>query len=147
MASERSPYAEKLRVALDCDGWSLNKLARELAARTGNAVETERSAIRGYLKNSTPRPERAQLIADIMEMPELAVVENQSGRARVEARLEEGLERAAEILDNQKDALATQKQILAQLKVLAEGQQALRESLESPPVRGRSAPSRSRRQG
>lgn len=131
---EESDYAGKLRLALECEDWSINKLARELAGRTGNAVGTERSAIRGYLKEAKPQPWRAELIADIMGMPELASVENarQSGSARLERRLEEGLDRAVAILEGQKTALATQDAMLDRLQGIEDELRALRESLEAP---------------
>ena len=115
---QESGYAAKLRVAVECDGWSINKLAKELAAMTGNSVETERSAIRGYLKDATPRPARARMIAEIMGVPELGVAENprRSGVARLEDRLAAIAEANDELLAGQQKALLRQDDLLAELR-------------------------------
>ena len=84
-------YAARLRHALDRDGWSQLRLVKALAERTGNAVDSERSAVRGYLQGNLPRPARAKLIAEITEDPALAQVEDprRSGAARIEDHLEQ----------------------------------------------------------
>lgn len=95
---EDDSYANRLRAAIERDGWSQARLIRELAARTGNAAESERSAVRGYLAGAQPRPERAALIAEITAVPELATVERRSATARLEGRLEELAANDAELL-------------------------------------------------
>lgn len=76
-------YADKLKVALECDDWSQAKLVKELAARTGNAPESERSALRGYLRGSVPRPDRAELIAEIMGSQSLLLLLILAGQGRL----------------------------------------------------------------
>jgi hypothetical protein len=118
-------YTDKLREALDREGWSQGRLVRELAARTGNAVQSERSAVRGYLDGAKPRPERAALIAEIVGVPDLAEVEHRSAAARLEARLEElGTNDAA---------------ILASLQELREAVVELRAALRTAPKQSRAA--------
>ena len=102
MAADPPTYAARLRIALERDGWSQLRLVRGLADRTGNAVDSERSAVRGYLKGNLPRPERAQLIAEITGVPELGVVDDP--RRSATARFEEHLAR----LEAHQEALATE---------------------------------------
>ena len=89
MAAEEDTYAARLRKALERDGWSQGRLAKELAAATGNARESERSAVQGYLRGSHPSSKRAKLIAQITGVGELAFVNaRRSAAARLEDRLE-----------------------------------------------------------
>lgn len=74
MAASKSDYAERLDAALKLSGLSARQLAKELAARTGNAVQDERSAIYRYKKTTEPTPERAALLADILDAPYLRTV-------------------------------------------------------------------------
>lgn len=133
MATAEPTYSERLRSALERDGWSQLRLVRELAARTGNAVDSERSAVRGYLRGNMPRPERARMIAEITGLPDLAKVEDP--RRSTAARLDDHLESLAvllgDILGNQKSIFRTQKKGVAELEALHDEVRALREALES----------------
>lgn len=111
-------YADNLREALAREGWSQLRLVKELAARTGNAVESERSSVRGYLKGALPRPERARMIAEILQYPDLAAVQNprNSAIARVDAHLEALAANDVEILANQELLLRGQEALLDELQ-------------------------------
>lgn len=143
MAAEDPTYAARLREALERDGWSQARLVRDLAAETGNAPESERSAVRGYLRGAIPRPERAKLIAAVTGVPELGEAEHPrlSGSARLERHLEllsAQLRANQEAgLANQQSALETQQELLAELRSLRAAVESLREELPTAPKRSR----------
>lgn len=121
-------YAARLRKALDREGWSQLRLVRELAKRTGNAADSERSAVRGYLKGNTPRPDRARMIAEITGLPDLAVVEDprRSASARLDDRLESIEAMLRHVIEFQTAAAAVLGELLDRLD--AEGEAPRRRS-------------------
>lgn len=136
VAAEPAKYGDRLRAALESKDWSQARLVKALAKKTGNAPESERSAVRGYLRDSVPRPERAALIAEVMGVPELALVEHprESGTARLERRLEELAENQARLLDNQRKGVAS---LTAQLRAVQRTLQSLAEDANIEPKQSR----------
>lgn len=110
-------YAESLRASLEAKDWSQGRLIKELAARTGNNVESEKSAVRSYLKDARPNPERARILAELLENEDLAKVpgRRETTAAQIEAHLA-GLE---DRLDHAFEAVyAGQRQIRADLEAI-----------------------------
>lgn len=118
MAAEPTTYAARLRKALDREGWSQLRLVRALAERTGNAVDSERSAVRGYLRGATPRPDRARMIAEITGDPELGHVDDprRSAASRLEDHLEALAVEVTRLLESQADIHAKLDRILDALE-------------------------------
>lgn len=115
-------YQERLRAALEARDWSQLELVRRLAARTGNAVESERSSVRGYLNGSRPSPPRARLLAEILEDPGLAQAggSRQSRAERIDGRLARLEEEVGELLAGQREALVGQAELLVLIASIQE---------------------------
>lgn len=75
-------YASRLDKALEQSDLSVREVARRLAELTGNPLDDERSAIYRYRKGTEPAPDRAVLLASILEAPELGTVTPRSERRR-----------------------------------------------------------------
>jgi hypothetical protein len=108
-----SPYATKLKDAIDRSGKSVRQVARLLADRTGNSLDDERSAVYRYLKTQEPMPQRAEHLAAVLSAPELAEVSPRAGRRS--SRLAE-LEAEVERLHEQQLTFA--EEVIARLAAL-----------------------------
>lgn len=105
-----SDYSNLLRDAMDAAGTSRTRLAKDLAARTGNLVRSEYRSLGKYLGGEEPTRERAALLAALLNDPRLAQVKEMAARqsarrAELEARVAE-LEKALNLLGPDLRALA-----------------------------------------
>lgn len=91
---ETESYAVRLKAAITRSGLSTRQVAKQLAERTGNPLDDERSAVYRYLKTQEPAPARARHFAEILDAPELADVRPANARR---SRRAEALE--AEVAD------------------------------------------------
>jgi len=82
--AERTPtYAALLREAIQAAASSRRRLSGELAATTGNEQDSEYRALGKYLAgDETPNPERAAILAVLLEEPRLALVSEVAARRR-----------------------------------------------------------------
>jgi transcriptional regulator with XRE-family HTH domain len=110
----QASYADRLTAALEASDLSVREVAKRLSAKTGTAVEDERSAIYRYKRGEyEPEPDRAVMLALILEEPALAMVtplgEKRRGRL---AELE------AEVARFREAQLSFAEEVLARLAAL-----------------------------
>jgi hypothetical protein len=126
-----TPYGELLRQAIRDSGVSRRRLSFLLADRLGNKQSSEYRALGKYQRgDGTPGPEKARVIAELLQRPEVGVVTTKNRRDRLadlEHRLEELEERVAA---RQREADVFAGELLARLDAL-EGVQATAEQRSS----------------
>ena len=75
-------FALRLAAAIEASGMPKRTLARRLAEAKGTSINSERRQIYQWLEGIQPEPANAELLAEILDDPGLAEVEDRATRRR-----------------------------------------------------------------